>query len=221
VLNRFFYQQCQLQLRQGSQQLLALAFFSFMIFLWPVITTVKGDQLTHLAPGIIWLTAMFAQCLNLNLLFEDDYQQGLLEVYCLSPQSTSLLILIRQLAYNLTHLLPILIFSVFAAALYRLDATTSLMLLLSLSLGLPTLALLGAVLSALLLNSRQGSLMLLVLVFPLYIPVVILATSLVSASQQGYPTLSYLCLLTAINCVAHAVFPSLIAFGISISLETD
>lgn len=216
----FFKQQCQINFRQYPRLLLALCFFSFIIFIWPIIGELSSEQLSHQAPGIIWLAALFAQCLHLANYFSDDYKSGLLECYCLSPQSQSLLLLLRLLSSSLIVLIPLILAALFAAFLYQMPLTDSFVLCLSLLLALPILDLLGALLSALLLNTRQGSLLLMLLILPLYVPIVILATSSLTALHAGISIVASLSLLAAILCLSLVLFPPLIAYGLRIAIES-
>ena len=80
-------------------------------------------------------------------------------------------------------------------------------LFLTLLLGTPTLACFGAIASALTLGLRHQGMLLALLVFPLYIPVLIFSTGAVQLAGQGFDVSGQLALLAAILILALALLP--------------
>lgn len=62
----------------------------------------------------------------------------------------------------------------------------------TLLLGTPTLSFIGAIGVALTVGLRKGGVLLSLLVLPLYIPVLIFATSAIDAASMGMPISGYL-----------------------------
>ena len=90
-----------------------------------------------------------------------------------------LLVVAKCVAHWLTSGLILAIASPLLALLMNLPADGLWALPLALLLGTPTLTLIGSIGAALLLGSRRGSVLMALLVLPLYIPVLIFGVSAV------------------------------------------
>ncbi|MFB0596482.1 heme exporter protein CcmB, partial [Aeromonas hydrophila] len=87
------------------------------------------------------------------------------------------LALAKVIAHWLLTGLPLLLISPLRAILLSLDMNTYLAVVATPALGTPVLSLLGAVGVALTVGLRKGDVLLSLLILPLYIPVLIFATS--------------------------------------------
>ena len=92
-------------------------------------------------------------------------------------------------------------------------------LTLALLLGTPTLTLIGSIGAALLLGSRRGSLLMALLVLPLYIPVLIFGAGAVDATVTGLGGEGHLSLLAAITFASIGFAPWASAAALKIALE--
>ena len=115
--------------------------------------------------------------------------------------------------------LPIVLLAPLLALWMNLSTTGIPVLIVSLLLGTPTLALLGAIASALTVSVRRGGQLLSLLVFPLYVPILILASSAVGAAVDGLPYEGQLGLLGAGFILALTLAPWAIAAALKLSLE--
>ncbi|HET6195081.1 MAG TPA: heme exporter protein CcmB, partial [Acetobacteraceae bacterium] len=92
-------------------------------------------------------------------------------------------------------------------------------LALALLLGTPTLTLVGSIGAALLIGARRGSVLLALLVLPLYVPVLILGAGAVEMAGAGLGPEGQLLLLGALLVLAAAFSPWAIAAALRISME--
>jgi heme exporter protein B len=92
-------------------------------------------------------------------------------------------------------------------------------LIVTLLLGTPILSLIGSIGVGLTLSLKRGGQLLSLLVFPLYVPILILATAAVMAVADGLPYGAFLGLLTAglVTSVTLAPFAAAAALKISLS----
>ena len=90
---------------------------------------------------------------------------------------------------------------------------------LSLLLGTPILSLLGAIGAALTVSARRGGQMISLLVFPLWVPILIMATGAVSAAVDGLPYNGQLGLVAAGLVAALTLAPFAVAAALKLSLE--
>ena len=80
-------------------------------------------------------------------------------------------------------------------------------LVLGLALGTPTLSLIGSAGASLTLGARRGSVLLALLVLPLYIPVLIFMVGTVLAAESGLALEAHVSILAAMLLVALVLAP--------------
>ena len=170
--------------RRKADVLNPLWFFIIVITLFPLSIGPEPILLARIAAGIVWVAALLSALLSLERLFRDDFSDGSLEQMMLMPSPLSVLVLAKVFAHWVLTGLPLIIISPLLAILLSLDFNTWLAIVLTLSLGTPTLSFLGAVGVALTVGLQKGGVLLSLLILPLYIPVLIFATSAIDRSEE-------------------------------------
>jgi heme exporter protein B len=194
---RLFLGELRLQSRQGSDLIAPVAFFVLATLLFPLGVGPEPNMLARMAPGIIWVTALLATLLALDRLFQRDFDDGSLDLLALSPLPLELAVLAKVAAHWVATGLPLLIVAPVLGVMLRLDPALYLTLEVSLLLGTPALSLIGAFGAAVTLGARRGGALLAVLVLPLYVPILIFATSAVVAAGEGLSPRPHLLLLAS------------------------
>ena len=115
--------------------------------------------------------------------------------------------------------LPLILVAPLLGIMMGLDPGSYATLEISLLLGTPTLSLIGAIGAAVTLGARRGGALLAVLVLPLYVPVLIFATSAVGAVGEGMPARPHLLLLASILVLGIVVVPFVAAAALRSALE--
>jgi heme exporter protein B len=100
-----------------------------------------------------------------------------------------------------------------------LDASELLIMVAGLLLGPPILTMLGAIGAALVLGVRGGSILMALLVLPLYVPVLIFGAGAVEASLAGIDAVANLSLLAAMLLFGLVTTPFAAAAAVKISLD--
>ncbi|MBL0609195.1 heme exporter protein CcmB [Aeromonas jandaei] len=206
-------------LRQRSDILNPLWFFLIVITLFPLGIGPEPKLLARIAPGIIWVAALLAAMLSLERLFRDDFSDGSLEQMMLMPHPLGLLALAKVVAHWLLTGLPLLFISPLIAILLSLDMQSYLAVVATLALGTPVLSLLGAIGVALTVGLRKGGVLLSLLILPLYIPVLIFATSAIDAAGMGLPYGGQLAILAAMLVGALTLTPLAVSAALRVSLN--
>ena len=173
--------------RRRAELLQPLVFLLVVVTLFPLGVGPSPGLLANIAPGVIWIAALLATVLSLDSLFRSDFEDGTLEQMVLSGQSLALIALARTVAHWLVAGLPIVLLSPLLAMWMNLPDEGLLILIESLAIGTPVLSLIGAIGGALTVSLKRGGQLLSLLVFPLYVPLLILATSAVSSAVAGLP----------------------------------
>lgn len=196
-----------------------LLFFILIVTLFPLGIGPEPKVLTRIAPGIIWVAALLASMLSLERLFKADYNDGSLEQMLLSPQPLPILVLAKVFAHWLLTGVPLILVSPLLAVLLQLESNSYLALIATLSLGTPVLSLMGAIGVALTVGLRKGGVLLSLLILPLYIPVLIFATSAMDAAGMNLPYDGHLAIIGAMLVAALVLAP--IAIGASLRVSTN
>jgi len=205
--------------RNPSSFLNPLMFFVISISLFPIAISPEAQTLSIMAPGIIWVIAMLSVLLSLNTLFHYDYDNGVLEQMIISHHSLPLILLAKTLTHWLLSGLPIIILSPFLGMALFLNSESIYILILTLIIATPCLSLIGSIGASLVVGIKNSGMLLSLLILPLYIPILIFATSAVSQSQASLAIEGQLYFLGFIFVVSLLVTPFLSALSLKISLE--
>jgi heme exporter protein B len=157
--------------------------------------------------------------LTLPRLFQSDYMDGTLEQLALSPYPLPLLCAGKMVAHWLSTGVPLALVAPLLGLQFGLDASELLVMVAGLLIGTPVLTMLGAIGAALVLGVRGGSILMALLVLPLYIPVVIFGAGAVEASIAGIDAMANLSLLAAMLLFGLVTTPFAAAAAVKISLD--
>ncbi len=208
-----------LVMRRKSEVLTALFFFVVVTSLFPLGIGADAALLRKIAPGVLWVAALLSTLLGLQRMFAADYTDGALEQLILTPQSLVLLVSGKVAAHWLVSGLPLVILAPIIGIQFDLDASSLYVLMASLLLGTPVLSLLGSIGAALTLGVRGGSVLMSLLILPLYIPVLIFGAGAVYANSVGLDITGHFSLLGALLILALAFVPWVSAAALKIAIE--
>ena len=205
--------------RNPSSFLNPLMFFVISISLFPIAISPESETLSRMAPGIIWVITMLSVLLSLNTIFHYDFDNGVLEQMIISHHSLSLILLAKTIAHWMLSGLPIILLSPFLGMALFLDFDSIIILLLTLIIATPCLSLIGSVGASLVVGIKNSGMLLSLLILPLYIPILIFATSAISQSQSNQMIDGQLYFLGFFLVVSLIITPFLSAISLKISLE--
>ena len=208
-----------LVMRRKSEVLTALFFFVIVTSLFPLGIGADGALLRKIAPGVIWVAALLSTLLGLQRIFSADYADGTLEQMVLSPQPFVLLVAGKIAAHWLVCGLPLVILAPIIGIQFDMDPGSLQVLILALLLGTPVLSLIGSIGAALTLGVRGGSVLMSLIVLPLYIPVLIFGAGAVYANTVGLDVSGHFSLLGALLILALAFVPWVSAVAVKIAIE--
>ncbi|WNC70409.1 heme exporter protein CcmB [Thalassotalea nanhaiensis] len=194
-----------------------LLFFIIVVSLFPLGIGPASNTLMKIAPGVIWVAALLSTLLSLERLFKNDHSDGSLEQMLLSPCPTFILVLAKITAHWLITGLPLIIIAPFLGVLLNLHQESYVALMLTLLLGTPVLSLLGAIGVALTVGLKKGGVLLSLLVLPLYIPVLIFATSAIDAASMNLPYNGQLAIIAALFFGSLTLAPFAVGSALKVS----
>ena len=208
-----------LAVRHRAEMANPILFFVLVTSLFPLGIGANPALLQAVAPGVIWVAALLAALLSIENVFRSDFEDGSLEQYLLSSHPVSVLVLAKITAHWLVTGLPLLLISPLLGILMGLPIDAIKVLFITLLLGTPVLSLIGAVGVALTVGLRKGGMILSLLVLPLYVPVLIFASSAVDTAATGLPVTAHLSLIAALLLLALSLSPFATAAALRVSLS--
>lgn len=150
---------------------------------------------------------MLTSLLSIDTLMRIDQEEGILEQLALSDYPLWWLLLAKSVAVWLASCLPlVLLVPVMASALY-LTWDESFILGITLLVGSPALSFIGILGASLTVGLPRAGLLLMLLLLPLYLPVLILGESALEATvTQGWPIFQ-IALLLAFSLLSMMLAP--------------
>lgn len=218
VIQQMMHRELTLAFRRKADLANPLFFFLIVVSLFPIGVTPDLDKLSEMAAGVLWVAALLASLLSLDLLFRHDYDDGSLEQLLLSSVPPQLLVLCKIISHWLVTGLPLTLLSPVLSVMLALPAKSIPLLMVSLAIGTLTLSLIGSIGAALTVGLRKGGLLLTILVMPLFVPVIIFGTSAVGAYASDMPWLAQMAYLGAIGAGAFAFSPWIAVASLKISV---
>ena len=163
----------KISLRKKNESIISILFFIFSVLILPIIF--QGDQniLKKFLIGIIWFLTLLTIIFSVEKLFENDYEDGMLDQIYISGIPMETIFLSKSLSIWIITCLPIIILSPLLHLLFNLEVDKLINIFASLLIGTPILCMIGAVTSALVLGFNKGSSVISLITLPLYIPVLI------------------------------------------------
>lgn len=194
-------------------------FFVLAVALFPLGVGPGPERLAEMAPGVLWVLALLSTLLALDGLFRRDYDDGTLEQMVLHAQPLFAGVIAKIAAHWLVTGLPLVLLSPVAALMLNLPSEAFGTLMVTLLLGTPVLSVIGAVGAALTVNLKRGSLLLALIVLPLYVPVLILGSGAVAAVVDGVGASAQLAWMAALASLSITFAPFAAAMGLKVGLE--
>ena len=197
--------------RAGGGALTGLLFFLAVVALVPFALGPDLPLLERVGPAILWLGAMLASLLGLDRLWALDREDGSLDLLVMSATPLPLVALAKIAAHWIATLLPLALVSPLLGLLANQSAAASLRTLVTLLLGTPALAALGAIGAAVAVSLPRGGLLTAVIVLPLSVPTLVFGVGAATGGETA------LLLLAAVSLFALAGAP----FAIAMALRAD
>ena len=194
-------------LRHRSELFNPLVFFFIVVTLFVLALGPYENTLRQVAPAVIWVAALLASTLSLDMMFHADLEDGSLEQFLLSPHPLTVIVMAKIAAHWLMTAAPLMAAALFLGLMVYLPQAALIPLLLTLLLGTPVLSMVGAVLVALTAGLRGSGILLTLLLLPLYIPVLIFSVATVDNAVKGLDITGELYFLGAMLVLAVTLAP--------------
>jgi len=200
---------------EGEVLTLVLFFVSVGVIV-PFAIGPDSETLRRLAPAIVWIAAFLSMLLGLDRLFRPDFEDGTLTLFRHARLPLPAIVGGKLIAHWLLTALPLVLATPILALLLSADLETFWRVVLSLLLGTPGLAALGAIGAGITVTLRRGGLIAPVLITPLAIPILIFGVATIAppAGAAGSASAAGL-FLAAISLLLCAITPFACALAIT------
>ncbi|MFT4712619.1 MAG: heme exporter protein B [Candidatus Azotimanducaceae bacterium] len=205
--------------RNPADMMNPLVFFVIVISLFPLGISPSEEVLSEIAPGVIWVAALLSTLLSMDMMFKSDFDDGSLEQMSLTGESLYLIVFGKIISHWLLAGLPLTLLSPLLGMMLFVNATGLEALMLSLCVATPILSLLGAIGASLTVGLKKGGVLIAILILPLYVPVLILATAMVHTGVVAGNFEGHMLWLGAILMLSLGFAPLATCAGIRISLS--
>ncbi|AMJ97477.1 heme ABC transporter permease [Alteromonas macleodii] len=212
-----FKRDMQVAFKQKAELVQPLMFLLMVVTLFPLGVSPSPDTLQRIGPGVIWIAAILSSLMAMERLFRDDFQDGSLEQYMLSGMPLPAVSAVKVAAHWLVSFVPLLLLSPLLAMFLNLTVDMYIALVLTLLLGTPLLSLIGAIAVGLTVGLQKGGVLLALLLIPVFIPLLIFATSAVDSAALQLPYYAQLAIIAAMLLLAAALAPFAIAYSLKVS----
>ena len=152
---------------------LPVAFLLLVASLYPFAVGPDLGLLRRTGGGMVWIAALLASLLPVDRLIAPDRDAGVLDQMALRGIGDEMVVLARLIAHWLGFGPPLMIATLPAAALLKLDGGTIWMLEAGLLIGTPALAALGLLVATLTAGLRSSGALAGLLALPLAVPLLI------------------------------------------------
>ena len=137
--------------------------------------------ISSIAPGLIWVSIILTSLLSLNNIFYEDFNDGTLDLYKISHLSIVEICFIKAFVHWISNFLPLIIVTPILSIFLDFPPNLLVYLIFSLILGTPSLSFIGILGSSLTLSLKQHNLLIPLIIFPLFIPILIFGSGAISS----------------------------------------
>ncbi|MGI9440558.1 MAG: heme exporter protein CcmB [Parvibaculales bacterium] len=204
------YAQMQMSWRQGHI-MQAVSFLLIAVILLPFGLGAQLAQLNLLASGLLWVALLMAVLLSLDTLFQADIEDGHFDQLIGLDLPLETVVLAKLSGYFIAIMVPLLASVPLAALLLNLSVQNLWPLMVAMLVGTPALLGLGGIGAALAVSVPRGGLLMVLLVMPLYVPIMIFGAGAANQAVDNVPDMTALAILGLISLAALLLSPIAIA----------
>lgn len=212
----------RLGIRAGGGALTGILFFLAVVAVVPFGVGPDLNLLARIGPAVLWIGALLAGLLGLDRLFQADREDGSLDQILVASgrHMLALTVFVKCAAHWTASLLPLVAATPLLGILMNAEPLGIGAATLTLLVGTPAIAFIGAVGAAVAVALPRGGLMVSVLILPLTIPVLIFGVSAsYGAVNDPDPFLQPFLILAALSLFFAVIGP--VAAAAALRAATD
>ena len=205
--------------REGGAIGVALGFYLVVVVITPLGLGPDLALLARIAPGILWIGLLLAALLSAGRIFDNDYEDGTLDVLATGSLPMELVVTAKALAHWLSTGIPLALMAPVLGLLLNLDIGVYPLLVATMLVGTPAVSFIGAVGAALTLRAYRGGLLIALLVLPLYVPTLVFGMAAINGLLGVSGTGSAFLILTALSLASVVLCPLAAAAALRVQMQ--
>lgn len=197
-----YWRDVRLGLRAGGGAMIAVLFFLSVVAMTPFAIGPDMKLLARIGPAILWIGALLASLLGLERLFQADREDGALDEMRLGADvpGLALAVFVKCLAHWTVTGLPLIVSVPLFGLFLNMEPVAIAASMLTLAIGTPAIAFIGAVGAAAGVTLARGGLLVAVIVLPVVIPTLIFGIAAITGAVDPVAPFTvpflYLCAIT-------------------------
>tara|TARA_R110000868_G_scaffold235421_1_gene489342 strand:- start:4810 stop:5475 length:666 start_codon:yes stop_codon:yes gene_type:complete len=196
-----------------------LGFYLISILIFVFFFGLENNNLVLFLPAIIWVSAFLANLLALDKLYSNDYYSGVLELFLIDKSVGLSYVSAKLVYYYIITVIPQVLVSFFVGLVFNLSYKLAFILALSLLLGNLLFTILGAIVMAVLVNIKKSNILTSVILLPLFIPVIIFASSILYAASHDLNYIGSIGILLSLVFILAPIAPFAIYYALKLGYE--
>jgi len=205
--------------RSGGAWLYGVFFFAVFVALSAIALGGSLAVLREFAAPLIWLAVIFATLLSLPSLFREDYDDGTLAHLKLINGELLPYVIAKAFVFVILSFLPLLLATPIAGLLFGLSVSANMAIMGSLILAMPAIAAYGILTSAILVSSKGGGFLIVLLTAPFLIPLLIFGLGAVDAYISDGIAATEFQILIGLDLIAAAIALPLASAALNTNME--
>lgn len=193
-------------------------FLMLVISMVPMALSPDSALLGEIGPAMIWVATLLALLLNTDHLFRDDFNDGVLEQWLFFDRPLAWLVTLKLVTHWILYVLPLILITPVAGLMLSIPADVLHALLITLLIATPALTCFTGLGAALTLGSSRSGVLGVLVMMPLFVPVIILASGTLVRAADGSDSMPLLALLGAFSLASAALVPLAISAALRLNI---
>lgn len=219
IVKKIFKSEYLLMLRNKGDFFNILVFFILISTIWALSIPGGIININKIGPSIIWVSLLLVIYLNMEKMFRLDYRDGTLSQWKLKLNSLTLYAFSKIVVHWSLSVIPLILITPCLALMFHLSINTLIILIMALLLGAWCLIALGAMAVTLTIKVESSSILVAILLLPLYVPILLLGIETTLTTTSSDLLGAYFCLLIALAIILGLISPVITACGLKIALS--
>ncbi len=218
IEKRFVVRELQLVCARPGDIFKPMWFLILIIAMVPLALSPDSDLLGEIGSAIIWIATLLALLLNAEHIFQSDFSEGVLEQWMFVDRPLVWLVALKLISHWAFYILPLIVITPLAGLMLSVPGPILATLFITLLVATPSLTCFSGLGAALTMGSARSGILGVLVMMPLFIPVVILAAGVLTRATEGSETHSLLALLGAFSVLAATLVPIAVSAAIRLAV---
>ena len=175
-----------------------------------------GESSEKTLLAIIWIAISLSSLLSIKTMFQEDFDDGTLDLYILSNTSIETIIFIKSIVHWITTNLPIITLIPLISFPLGITIYHSILICFVMLLSTPALSFISTIGAALTLGEKGGNLLISIFILPTFLPIIIFGMKIsILITNSTYDIMAHL-ILFALSLICIAITPFITSLIIKI-----